>query len=138
MKLSKTNQRRVIVEELKKLKTHPTADELYMIVRRRLPQISLGTVYRNLDVLSEAGKVWKLELGGKQRRFDGNIKPHHHLRCVECGCVEDLELDGMGSVEETLARKVDGRIKGWSLEFHGFCEKCAGERMEGEEVELEG
>ncbi len=135
MKLSKTNQRRVIIEELKKLKTHPTADELYSIVRRKLPQISLGTVYRNLDVLSEAGKIWKLELGGKQRRFDGNIKLHHHLRCVECGCVEDLELEDMEPVEEILARKVDGRIKGWSLEFQGLCEKCGEESQERDELE---
>jgi len=73
-KLKMTKQRRVIVEELKKLKTHPTATLIYELVRKRLPRISLGTVYRNLDLLAEAGIIQKLETAGTQKRFDGTVE----------------------------------------------------------------
>ena len=56
-----THQRRLILDELKKLKTHPTADEIYVIVRKKMPRISLGTVYRNLEILSETGQIIKIE-----------------------------------------------------------------------------
>ena len=81
MKLSKTVQRKVIVDELRKLKCHPTADELYEVVRRKLPRISLGTVYRNLEVLSANGEIQRLGLGRKQMCFDGNMSRHYHLVC---------------------------------------------------------
>ena len=66
-----TNQRRVILEELRKVHTHPTVDELYTIVKARMPHISLGTVYRNLDLLTETGEVLKLDSAGSMRRYDG-------------------------------------------------------------------
>ena len=73
--MRKTKQREVIVEELTRLRTHPSADELYAIVKKRLPRISLGTVYRNLDLLSREGVVHRLEVGGSQMRFDGDRVP---------------------------------------------------------------
>ena len=66
-----THQRRIILEELRNTRSHPTADEVYEIVRKRIPKISLGTVYRNLELLSESGVIQKLEIGGTQKRFDG-------------------------------------------------------------------
>ena len=66
--LKLTKQRKVILEELRKLKTHPSADEIYNIVRERLPRISLGTVYRNLEILSDAGVILKLDVAGSQKR----------------------------------------------------------------------
>jgi len=85
-----TNQRQVLMEELRKVSTHPTADELYDLVRERLPRTGLGTVYRNLELLSECGIITKLETGGKQKRFDGNTSPHYHIRCNTCGRVDDI------------------------------------------------
>jgi Fur family transcriptional regulator, ferric uptake regulator len=82
-----TSQRRIILEELRKTKTHPTADELYVVARKRLPKISLGTVYRNLDQLAESGEILKLEMCGCQKRFDGNTHEHFHARCQGCGRV---------------------------------------------------
>lgn len=125
MKLSRTNQRRIILEELRKLRTHPTADELYVIVRQRLPQISLGTVYRNLELLSEAGEILKLELCGKQKRFDGNIERHFHKRCSICGAVEDIMPDDMDEIDSTLNELVDKmKLEGYRLELSGTCSKC--------------
>ena len=80
-----TRQRAVILEELRKVKTHPTADELYSIVRERLPRISLGTVYRNLDFLADTGEIRRLEAAGTTKRFDGDISWHQHVRCIHCG-----------------------------------------------------
>ena len=100
MKLSNTNQRRVIMEELRKLKCHPTADELYGIVKQRLPKISLATVYRNLGLLADAGEIRRIELAGRQNRYDGDTSIHYHLRCRKCGAVEDLQMEN----PETLNR----------------------------------
>jgi Fur family ferric uptake transcriptional regulator len=68
-----TRQRKVILEELRNVDTHPSADEIYEMVRKRLPHISLGTVYRNLEILSETGAIQKLELGCAQKKFDGKV-----------------------------------------------------------------
>lgn len=124
-RLSNTNQRRVIIEELRKLKTHPTADELYEIVRARIPSISLGTVYRNLEVLSDYGEILKLEFAGKQRRFDGDVRRHCHLRCIVCGAVEDIDMQGVESIEQELDKFVGGRIRAARLDFSGYCVRCA-------------
>ena len=87
-----TSQRRIIMEELVKLKTHPTANEIYERVRRRIPRISLGTVYRNLEMLSESGLIRKLETAGTRKRFDGTVSNHYHVRCIKCGRMDDLNL----------------------------------------------
>jgi Fur family ferric uptake transcriptional regulator len=68
-----TRQRKVILEEIRKTDSHPTADELYQRVRQRLPHVSLGTIYRNLETLAASGLIQKLEMGGSQKRFDGNL-----------------------------------------------------------------
>ncbi|OGV31274.1 MAG: hypothetical protein A2020_01470 [Lentisphaerae bacterium GWF2_45_14] len=128
MKLSNTNQRRIIIEELRNLYTHPTADELYVIVREKLPQISLGTVYRNLELLADAGKVLKLELSGKQKRFDGNVNKHFHMRCRACGRIEDMHADKMSEIDRNLNDLVDKlKVDGYRLELNGLCNKCRAE-----------
>lgn len=124
MKLSNTNQRRVIMEELRRLKSHPTAEELYCKVKKRIPLISLATVYRNLDVLSEAGEVLRLEIAGKQKRFDGDTSLHYHLRCKECGAVEDIMPGDIGPIQEALDHLISGRICNARLEFDGYCQDC--------------
>ncbi len=125
IKLSNTNQRRVIVEELKKLSCHPTADELYEIVKQRLPKISLGTVYRNLEQLSAAGLVWKLDLSGSQNRFDGNVKKHFHKRCHKCGSVEDIDYNVFADADNYLSSACKGNgIEDYTLEFRGLCGCC--------------
>lgn len=85
-----TRQRQIILEELQKLKTHPSAADLLARVRERLPSMSLATVYRNLELLSAAGMARRIEVPGAQARFDGNPEPHDHLRCIECGRIDDL------------------------------------------------
>lgn len=122
-----TKQRQVILEELRRLKTHPTAKELYELVRTRLKKISLGTVYRNLEVLSGAGIIQKLEVSGTEKRFDGMVENHYHIRCVRCGRVGDVPVDPIPGIEDA-AKAVRGyRIMSHRLEFLGFCDGCAGD-----------
>lgn len=125
-----TKQRRIILEELRKLTSHPTADELYEIVRQRLPRISLGTVYRNLDVLSESGEVLKLESAGNQKRFDGDVSPHWHVRCLHCGRVGDVTAKATAPTVEGM--EAPGfTITHGMMEFFGVCDAC---RESGAEV----
>ncbi len=119
-----TRQRQVILEELGKVRSHPTADEVYDMVRRRLPRVSLGTVYRNLEMLSELGMIRKLELGGSRRRFDGNVRDHYHVRCISCGRLEDAPVKSVAPVEDALRRVTDYEIIGHRLEFIGLCPQC--------------
>ena len=126
--LRNTRQRAVILEELRKTRTHPTADELYRRVRRRLPRISLGTVYRNLELLSERGVIRKLELGGSQRRYDGDTEHHCHVRCVACGRVDDIDCRSPGRIAEAFTDKSGYKILGHRFELFGLCPACQGKK----------
>lgn len=125
-----TKQRQIILEELQKVRSHPSADEVYRLVRRRLPRISLATVYRNLEVLAEAGMITKLALAGSQKRFDGTVENHYHIRCLTCGRVDDVDLELL-SLGEEAADFLDGyQCVGHRLEFFGICPRCQEERAE--------
>jgi len=119
-----TRQRQVILEELQKLTSHPTAVGLYQIVCRRLSKISLGTVYRNLDLLTRTGIIQKLEFGSEEARFDGNSAPHHHIRCVKCGRVDDIHgppLELLGGMRDDFNGYC---VLGHRIEFFGVCPQC--------------
>jgi len=119
-----TSQRQVILEELKKVKSHPTANEVYDLVRKRLPRIGLGTVYRNLDLLAERGIIKKLEVGGEQKRFDGDTSPHYHIRCVNCNRVEDVFIKRDTKLEKEAASCCKYKILDHHVQFSGICSKC--------------
>jgi Fur family transcriptional regulator, ferric uptake regulator len=121
----RTPQRQVILEELQKLTSHPTAADLYAIVRSRLPKISLGTVYRNLDLLSRTGIIQKLDFGSGEARFDGNPARHDHLRCVRCGRVDDVSAVPLDLFEGAANDYRGYVVLGHRLEFFGLCPKCA-------------
>jgi Fur family ferric uptake transcriptional regulator len=121
-----TEQRRIILEELGKLTCHPTADELHMLVRNRLPKISIATVYRNLEILSEDGLIWKMDVAGTQRRFDATTKNHYHIRCNVCGRVDDVHMQPIDTIEHE-AEKISGyQVLTHRVEFAGICPDCAG------------
>lgn len=119
-----TKQRQVLLGELCKVRTHPTADELYQMVRQHLPRISLGTVYRNLELMAENGMIQKLEVGGSQKRFDGNAAPHYHVRCLNCSRVDDLSLPLVLDIEQQAREHTEFTIMRHSLEFSGLCPAC--------------
>ncbi|MHB1458080.1 MAG: Fur family transcriptional regulator [Armatimonadota bacterium] len=119
-----TRQRRVILEELRKVQTHPSADEVYEMVRHRIPHISLGTVYRNLEILSDNGFAMRLEMCGTQMRFDGNAENHYHTRCTKCGRVDDLHIEPIAEIADVIESLPDKTIYDYRLEFLGICSLC--------------
>jgi Fur family ferric uptake transcriptional regulator len=120
-----TPQRKLLLEELRKLDSHPTADELYEVVRKRMPHISLGTVYRNLEILSRTGIIRKIELGGKQKRFDGDPEIHQHIRCTKCGRIDDLHADtAITSCDMDLIAQTGYEVIERRIEFIGLCPEC--------------
>ncbi len=119
-----TRQRMLILEELRGMCTHPTAEELYSRVRARMPHISLSTVYRNLELLAAANEVLRLDSAGTIRRFDGNTMPHRHILCMRCGKVADLPSD-CGPIPDHESIHVDGfTVTGVRVEFEGVCDEC--------------
>lgn len=120
-----TTQRQIILEELAKVKSHPTANEVYDMVRKRLPRIGLGTVYRNLELMAESGVVLKLEVGGTQKRFDATTDLHYHIRCLDCGKVDDIELPVQSNINDIAAQVSDYAILGHHIEFSGKCSDCS-------------
>ena len=119
-----TTQRQIILEELSKVKTHPTASELYDMVRKRLPRIGLGTVYRNLELMAENGMVLKLEVGGTQKRFDATTDTHYHIRCSGCGKVDDIDTPVMDDLVREAANATSYEVLGHHIEFSGKCPMC--------------
>ena len=112
------------LEEINRTAWHPTADEIYRIVRKRLPHISLGTVYRNLDILSGCGMIQKLESSCSQKRFDGDLKRHCHVRCLVCGRMEDAQVRPAEELEKTIRKVSRFEITGHCLCFVGICPEC--------------
>ena len=133
-KLRMTPQRQIILDELRKVKTHPSADEVYEMVRRRQPRISLGTVYRNLETMSECGIIRKLDAAGSQRRFDSDTDSHYHVRCTGCGRVDDVEVNHIDGLEEALHGASGYEITGHRLEFVGRCPECKGPETGADQV----
>lgn len=105
-------------------KDHPTADMVYQHVRKEYPRVSLGTVYRNLNLLVELGEVIKLDCGDGYDHFDGNVQPHYHVVCTSCHAVEDLEMESIEHIKTIANAAYSGIILGHKTVFYGLCEQC--------------
>lgn len=123
--LRHSRQREMIKNFLMTRKDHPTADIVYMNVRQQNPNISLGTVYRNLTLLADIGEIRRLRIGDGVDHFDADTSPHYHFVCSECGCVTDLEMDSIEEITEIAGANFDGYIAGHVTYFYGTCGKCA-------------
>jgi Fur family ferric uptake transcriptional regulator len=126
-----TRQRRVIMEELRSYRQHPTADELHRRVRERIPNISLGTVYRNLEKLSELGIIRRLDFG-PQRRYDGRTDGHQHVRCIHCNAVADVQMPGADRLIENVQGAAGYELLGIQMEIRGICPECRKEHPASE------
>lgn len=125
MTLKYSKQREAIKNFLMTRTDHPTADVVYMKVREEYPNISLGTVYRNLTLLSDIGQIQKLRVGDGLDHFDGNPIPHYHFVCTECGGVSDIHMDTITAINQTASENFNGTIEGHVAYFYGHCEKCS-------------
>lgn len=124
MQLRMTNQREIILRELKKSRQHLSADELYDRVKKIMPRISLATVYRNLEILSEAGLIGKLEISGRQKRFDFDVSDHDHIYCVVCHKVDNLNIARNNVEAERMGTAAGYSITGYRVEVIGVCPDC--------------
>ena len=132
-----TPQRRIILDQIRNDRSHPTADEIYERVRQRLPRVSLGTVYRNLDILVSSGLIGKVKTEHPQMRFDGDVRDHYHITCMRCGRVEDAPMepsdDTVRTLENALGRLTKYGIFGHKLEFVGLCSRCRDEDAQAQD-----
>ena len=103
---------------------HPTAEWLYNKLKLEFPDLSLGTVYRNLAILVEQGFVKKIDFGGVFDRFEANIAPHYHFICESCGSVSDLELPIDDSLDERVNKETPFLSRRHRIDFFGICDKC--------------
>jgi Fur family ferric uptake transcriptional regulator len=119
-----TRQREIVLQAVRSTMDHPTADWVYRQARRRLPRISLGTVYRNLKKLSEEGLIREVQIAGQTTRFDANTGLHYHIRCLRCGRVNDLPISVDRRLEEEARRAMNYQVVSHQVEVLGVCPLC--------------
>lgn len=119
-----TKQREAIVKVLKNTRSHPTADQIYDEVRKEIPNISKGTIYRNLQVLQEDGAIFALNLNGTVSRYEVKQESHYHFRCEKCGRIFDLDEPIDKEIDSRVARQTGFKVSHHQTEFRGLCKDC--------------
>ncbi len=122
--LKYSRQRECIKTCLMNRKDHPTADALYTSIREHFPNISLGTVYRNLNLLVELGEIRKLSCGDGTDHFDYDTSPHYHYVCRQCGRVMDIQMEAIKQLETAARKFAPGSIDDHTVFFYGRCNEC--------------
>lgn len=122
--LKYSRQREAIKNFLMGRTDHPTADTVYSCLREEYPNISLGTVYRNLALLADLGEISKISTGSGADHYDGNVKQHQHFICTHCHQVYDIEMDNIDMIMEIAAKNSPGHIENYCANFFGTCEEC--------------
>ncbi|MDO4522728.1 MAG: transcriptional repressor [Eubacteriales bacterium] len=122
--LKYSRQRESIKQFLASRKDHPTADTIYVNIRREYPHISLGTVYRNLALLTDIGEIIKITAGDGVDRYDYDTSQHHHFICRECHCVKDLAMENIDYIKDAAQQSFHGLIERYSANFYGICDEC--------------
>ena len=118
-----SRQRETIRQYLHGRTDHPTAEMIYSDLKEEDPRLSLGTVYRNLSLLSQLGEIRRIPAIDGPDRYDGDVSPHYHFICRQCHCVSDLRLDDH-RLSQVAASCVDGRLDGVILQAYGLCSSC--------------
>lgn len=122
--LKYSRQREAILTYLRSTKSHPTAETVYFQIRKEFPRISLGTVYRNLNLLAEQGEILRLSCGDGVEHFDATVRPHQHFICRNCRAIIDLEMPSIDSIDEVADENFSGKIEGHEIYFYGTCNNC--------------
>jgi len=120
----KTKQKEAILRVLRGTTSHPTADWVYAEVRKEIPHVSLGTIYRNLRLLRQSGEISEIDFGSTFSRFDGNPENHYHFRCEKCDRIFDMDEPVNVELNGEIARKTGFKISHYRLEFRGLCKEC--------------
>ncbi len=125
-----SRQREEIKHYLSTRRDHPTADQIYLAIRQEIPNISLGTVYRNLTFLADSGEILRLRLGNGADHFDYDTSDHHHFVCSQCNSVSDLDVEITDSMLMLAKGHVPGRLDGCITYFYGICQDCCTKESE--------
>ena len=122
-----THQRRAILDVVRGPTSHPSAEDVFFAVKRRVPAISLGTVYRNLRILTEEGEIVELLTADGVRRYDDVIEPHAHVICTGCGLISDVMLPpgAVAEIVRSAERDASYRIQRHTMEMYGLCRSCS-------------
>ena len=123
-KIRKSKQRERILEILKSTGAHPTAGWIYNKLRKEFPDLSMGTVYRNLNILIEQGLVKKIDFGSTFDRFEANSFPHYHFICENCGVIKDLDMPIDSGLNEKVNQQTNYKTNRHRIEFYGICDEC--------------
>ena len=126
--LKYSRQRECIREYVRSCKEHPTADSIYGKMKEEFPNISLGTVYRNLSLLVELGEITKISVDNGPERFDSNTKPHSHFVCTYCHCIQDMDLPEIDGLVKKASKDFCGKISSHRTTFYGICKHCLEEQ----------
>lgn len=120
LSVKQTKQKQIILDAVQDLKKHPTVDEIYLHLKKDYPRLSLATVYRNLNIYAEEGKVRKVSVPGDSERFDFNLSNHEHFYCDKCNKIYDVHLD----VKEVLNNLSPFNVTSFKLMLYGTCDNC--------------
>lgn len=123
-----SRQRESIKKYLETHPTHPTAETVYLDMREEFPNISLGTVYRNLNLLADMGEILRISSGSRPDRYDGNTRPHYHFICNQCGKLLDMDMEPNQSIDQEAGLNFSGIITGHVTHFFGLCPECCNQR----------
>jgi Fur family peroxide stress response transcriptional regulator len=123
-RLSVTPQRLAIVQALVAAENHPSAEEIYAAVRRKHPHVSLATVHRVLEQFCQVGEARKVTALHGSARYDGHVEPHHHVLCVRCRRVEDVEMPEVNALIQGMAHLGEFQLLACSLEIEAICKRC--------------
>ncbi len=121
----KSRQREYILDFLKSTDSHPTAQMVYDEIRDEFPNLSLGTVYRNLNILVEQGKVNRLQYGSTFDRYDADIYEHYHFICKHCGRIYDLQIEPQEDLEQVAQKASGHQVEDHKIDFFGICQECS-------------
>lgn len=122
--LKYSRQRESIKNYLDAHRTHPTAETVYQNVRQEFPNISLGTVYRNLNLLADMGEILRISPGNGPDHYDADCTPHYHFICKRCGNVLDIDMEHQAQLDKAAAQQFDGTITNHVTHFFGLCPEC--------------
>ncbi|MEI7884961.1 MAG: transcriptional repressor [Clostridia bacterium] len=128
-----SRQREALLKELNSRCDHPTADTIYLSLRERIPNISLGTVYRNLSKLAESGKIQQLHVDGPDH-FDGDIKEHSHFFCKKCDTVFDVAIPAGLRLEDLVKQNIADSVDKQVIQFYGTCKKCVSVDLQNKKI----
>lgn len=130
IKERQTKQKALILSAVQGTKTHPTAEQVYEMISDSMPGLSLGTVYRNLNRMAETGLIRRISVTNSPDRFDGDMKPHHHICCSECGKFSDFyEVAYDKSLDKLIAQKSGFDITRHETVFYGSCQQCKNKKI---------